>query len=585
MLKQHFVNLPFLLLLLLACFSCQKEKSEKVSQSADRYYGQAEQHLARREYPEAFDAFEQTLRLNPNHSGVYLKFFRGYQAQQRNKYPEATAYCTQFLKRAKETSSDTVSWQKEVVNAATLNLAQSYYDWALLSLAFFNVAVNVELDYYTQKLILIREGKIPPTDEDYLLYFRGLCYYYMKRYAQAIGDFLKISSNSTLFFHLQIALAMCYYKTGEREKARQILESVYEKGKDDAVLLSRLGYAHTELFPQAPNGLDYCRRAKALATQGVLNKVLTHLSYAYAQMNQPSLAYEYFKKLDRKQADAVSNSGSKFFDPLFYKLQANVYFSKALEYYSLLEADKSGNSDDICFQIGTCYLQFGRYDEAISYFEKLVDKESQIRLKAAISLGFCYFKNGNQARAKKYWQLAENSMVGLFEGSIPEQPASTIIQSELGKTFAALNIRLDEAFALCSDAYKRASRGGFEIRPPSVWRKLNHNLAKVAFQRGVKENRIEFVLQSVGLLESLISGYNFTKGSSDYPLVLIDLANAQYYLRNFSEPANIWGHFLDDYPEVEPIFHACQSVLENWRKIQWYKELLPEIQWQEVCEW
>ncbi|MHC4535428.1 MAG: tetratricopeptide repeat protein [Planctomycetota bacterium] len=451
----------------------------------------------------------------------------------------------------------------------TAQSQQTDFDKAILYQAFLNTGVNIARDYYTQKLLLIKEGKIPPNDTPYLFYFRALCYYHLNQYNLAFSDLSMIQSDSDIFPKAQILIGLCYAQTGKKNQAQIIWQKIYNEHSKNPVILSYLGYAYVELNPQDIEGLNYGQTAYALATERKTleedkNQVLRNLSYAYSQNGQYDIAIEeYLQKMNRRLPDVIGVTGTQFFDPLIYKLQANIYFSKAIQNY------KKGNK---LYPIAISYLHLGKYDQAKDYLLQFIGKSKGIeRLKAKINLGVCYWKANNQTKAEEEWDSVLQSIKDIQ------------IRSQLGATFALLPIRLEEAYSLCTGALEQIEELEQAEEPSlSLWRELSRNLSLIAFQRAILGKNKQFIPEVVNTLESQIAYEKVTQNGLAHPLLLLDLVNVRYYNRDVYEPPKLLLYLRDKYPEIDLILDVCQVVAENWKKTQFYRELQTEIQWQNI---
>jgi tetratricopeptide (TPR) repeat protein len=538
---------------------------------ADEHYQRAVEALKQNKIEAALDEMEQTLQLNPKHEGVYLSFLQGYKFQQENNYPKAVENYLSFLNKEEIQTATTDEWQAELTRNATGNLAQVYFDWGMLSRSFFNSAINIELDYYNQEYALWKGKKLKSLNLDYNWYFRGICLAYAQQYEDAIAAFKQIQPNSDIYPLAQLAMARCYSQTGKQEVVQKLIQQIDSASKKDPVLLNSLSVFLTEFFPdKKQEGLAACEAAYSLASkQGIKengrNMVTRNLSQAYYNTAQIDKAWEALRKLDTKLPDFEDARGAKFFDPSLFRLQAQIYLSKAIEYYQkVVEKVEEEKAAFPLYQIGKSFLALGKYDEAISIFQKLLEKNVGKRLQAftMVHLGICYYKKGNKELAAELWNSAQISK-------------DAQIQSEVGYTFALLGINLDLALALCTRTEAEVAKWGF----------LAANLGTIYLQMGIQEKnktkQAELFWQAIGQLSSQIgNSFDFRKGDGRTPLVLIELAKAYYLVNSFGAPTTIFRYFRDDYPEVEQLFSACQLTRENWRRIQWHAEYRPtEILW------
>lgn len=452
----------------------------------------------------------------------------------------------------------------------TVPSQQTDFDEAILYQAFLNTAVNVTRDYYTQKLRLIEARKIPPDDAPYLLYFRALCYYHLNQYHLAISDLSQIQPHSDIFPKVQILMGLCYAQTGKKNQAQTIWQKIYHENLNNPVILSALGYAYAELNPQSAEGLDYCQTAYTLVTkhvaqEAVKNQVFRNLSYVYSQRGQDEMAWEYLQQMNRKLPDVIGVTGAPFFDPLVYKLQANLYFSQAIQHY------KKKNQ---LYPLAVSYLHLGQYDQAKDYLLQFIRRSKGLeRLKAKINLGLCYWNTNNRAKAEEEWRAVLQSV------------ADAPTRSLMGATFAVLGIQLEQAYSLCAEALGQMEEGAeaqADQPPLSIWRELSRKLSLVAFQRGIFQKQRQFIPEAVNTLESQIAYEKVTQNGFAHPLLLLDLVNVRYYNRDVYEPPKLLLYFRDQYPEIDPLLDVCQAVAENWKKTQFYQELQTEMQWQNL---
>jgi tetratricopeptide (TPR) repeat protein len=533
---------------------------------AEEHYQRAVELLKQNKIPAALDEMEQTFQFNPKHEGAYLFFLRGYKFQQENNYPKAVENYLSFLNKEEIQNTTTDEWQAEMTRNTIGNLAQAYFDWGMLSHSLFNSAINIELDYYNQEYALWKCKKLKSMNLNYNWYFRGICLAYAQQYEDAIAAFKQIQPNSDIYPQAQLALARCYAQTGKREVAQTLFQQIDAVGKKDPVIFSSLSVFLTEFFPsRKQEGLANCEVTYSLARgagvkANVRNTVIRNLSQAYYNTAQIDKALEYLRKLDPKLPEFEDASGAKFFDPSLFRLQAQIYLSKGIEYYQkVVEKIGEEKTSSQLYRIGESFLVLGKYDDAISIFQKLIEKTVGKRLRAStiISLGICYYNKGNSEKAAELWNSVQTER-------------DVLIQSEMGYTFARLGINLDLALVLCK-------RTEAEVAEQGV---LAANLGTAYFHKGIQEKNKkkqgELFWQAIGQLGSYIgNSVDFRRGDWRAPLLLINLANGYYLVHRFQKSTTIFLYFRDDYPEVEQLFIACQLTQENWRRIQWHSEYRP----------
>ena len=303
-----------------------------------------------------------------------------------------------------------------------------------------------------------------------------------KNYAeQGLEAFMKEYPNSALFAQANMPLADYYLAKKDFDKALETLQNVnqYQLSKEENTqYIMKLGYAKfmtgdsngaIEALEEAYNGLE-------VENRGDVAYMLGHLNYAN---NQPQKAFEYFDtiKNEEKYAQVVRpyyvqlyfnekeydkaivegnellNLGvSEDYKAEVHKIIGESYFMKgdyssAYPHLEIYLSQQENPTESDLYEMGFVTTKLQKYEESVSYFNRLVNSESPMSQNAYYQLGNAYLRTGKKQEAlsayrsayqmnydKEVQKLAHEQYAKLsYDIGNPFEAAPKVIQSYISK--------------------------------------------------------------------------------------------------------------------------------------------------------
>lgn len=567
------MRLLFIFLLCFVSLSCAKGRENNKLEEAKNYFQKAkESFFEKSNFEDAEKNLRELTRLVPTFEPISLNFMQGYLNEKEHLYEKAIK---KYLRELKISQED-----PKIIEFTLLNLAQTYFKAGIFYKALFNSSLNAHINYYNCRLYLNKAKTInlehkglvlKKANLDYLLYFRGICYYLSEEFQKAINDFNKIKSKP-LYWSALIRLGACYYKKGLIQKANWCWDTVYKNNKNNLEVLSELGYIYAQLdiSEKLEEALRYCQKAfEEIKTE----RIAKCLIWVYFKNNQVNEAIKLLEKINFKNPDLVDKLGeykdlkqgieieytTKFYDPSILDHKANIYLNQAIKYYKRYLRHNPENEVVNC-QIGISQLNSNQLNEAIELFNKLLtsSKRENVKLKAKINLGTAYYLKGDKLKAEQLWD------------DVNKGSDNPLARNDLGATYAKLGIKLEQAVSLCQ--VEEAEKPGI-----ASW-----NLGKVYFKKGITQSNTDYLSRAIMYYEKnhvQESGYSIKMND---PLLLLDLATAYYNRHLFRTASEITASLQHHYPEAKQGFDSFQAVAEIWQVIKWDEGLAWKIEWQDI---
>jgi TolA-binding protein len=240
------------------------------------------------------------------------------------------------------------------------------------------------------------------------------------------------------------------YKQKKYKQAATYLEKAdisYLTNEEIAEYYFKLGYSYFSIK-------DYTRASKSFhEILNVESKYKTAANYYYAhvayQNNNLNTALEYFKKLEDSESFGpvvpyyivqIHYEQQKYDEVVRYaktlesrqdvrnkaeidRYVAESYYKKgdykmALQMFQSFEKNYPRLSREDFYQLGYCHYQLGNCEEAIRYFEKVVNVKDELQQTAYFNLGDCFLKTKNKQSGRNAFQFASKED---FNKQIKEQ--------------------------------------------------------------------------------------------------------------------------------------------------------------------
>ena len=298
---------------------------------------------------------------------------------------------------------------------------------------------------------------------------------------QGLEAFIKEYPNSAYFAQANLPLADYYLAQKDFEKALETLKNVnqYQLSREENTqYVMKLGYAKF-MTGDSRGAIDALEEAHKTAVDSDRNDIaymLGHLYYAdkqndkafnyfdqikdqdkYARLVKPYYVQMYFNNKDYDRAISEGNSLlneslSKEYSAEVHKIIGESYFMKgdyssAYPHLKIYLESKSSPSESDLYEMGFVSAQLKKYDEAVSYYNQLINSNSATSQNAYYQLGNAYLEVGKKQEAlsafrsayqmsydPKVQQLAHLQYAKLsYDIGNPFESPSNVIQNYLTK--------------------------------------------------------------------------------------------------------------------------------------------------------
>ncbi|HOB24270.1 MAG TPA: tetratricopeptide repeat protein [Kaistella sp.] len=298
---------------------------------------------------------------------------------------------------------------------------------------------------------------------------------------QGLEAFIKEYPNSAYFAQANLPLADYYLTQKDFEKALETLKNVnqYQLSKEENTqYITKLGYAKfmTGDSKGAVEALEEAYKNAEGNDKGDIAYMLGHLYYAdkqndkafsffdqindnekFARLVKPYYVQMYFNDKDYDRAISEGNSLlneslSKEYSAEVHKIIGESYFMKgdynsAYPHLKIYLESKQIPSESDLYEMGFVSAQLKKYDEAVSYYNQLINSNSSTSQNAYYQLGNAYLAVGKKQEALsafrsayqmsydiKVQQLAHLQYAKLsYDIGNPFESASNVIQSYISK--------------------------------------------------------------------------------------------------------------------------------------------------------
>ena len=298
---------------------------------------------------------------------------------------------------------------------------------------------------------------------------------------QGLEAFIKEYPNSAYFAQANLPLADYYLTQKDFEKALETLKNVnqYQLSKEENTqYITKLGYAKfmTGDSKGAVEALEEAYKNAEGNDKGDIAYMLGHLYYAdkqndkafsffdqikdnekFARLVKPYYVQMYFNDKDYDRAISEGNSLlneslSKEYSAEVHKIIGESYFMKgdynsAYPHLKIYLESKQTPSESDLYEMGFVSAQLKKYDEAVSYYNQLINSNSSTSQNAYYQLGNAYLAVGKKQEALsafrsayqmsydvKVQQLAHLQYAKLsYDIGNPFESASNVIQSYISK--------------------------------------------------------------------------------------------------------------------------------------------------------
>ncbi|MBW8359077.1 MAG: tetratricopeptide repeat protein [Weeksellaceae bacterium] len=257
---------------------------------------------------------------------------------------------------------------------------------------------------------------------------------------EGLAAFIKEYPNSAFFAQANLPLADYYLAQKDFQKALETLQNVnqYQLSREEnSDYILKLGYAKfmTGDSPGAIRALEEAYNSGDTENKMEVAYMLGHLYYAdrqhdkafqyfdsiktdekFAKLVRPYYVQMYYNEKDYDQAIAegtqlLNEDISEAYKAEVHKIIGESYFMKT-DYTAayphlktFLESKESPSESDL-YQMGFVAAQLQKYDEAVSYYNQLINSNSALAQNAYYQLGNAYIQTGKKQEALSAYRSA-----------------------------------------------------------------------------------------------------------------------------------------------------------------------------------
>lgn len=354
---------------------------------------------------------------------------------------------------------------------------------------------------------------------------------------QGLDAFIKEYPNSAFFAQANLPLADYYLVRKDFDKALETLQKVnqYQLSKEENTqYIMKLGYAKF-MTGDSAGAIEALEEAYKNAEESDKNDIaymLGHLYYAdkqndkaftffdqikdnekYAHLVKPYYVQMYFN--DKDYDRAISEGNSLFGESISSEYQAEVHkiigesyfmkgdYSSAYPHLKNYLDSKPEPSESDLYEMGFVAAQLKQYDEAVSYYNQLINSNSATSQNAYYQLGNAYLEVGKKQEAlsafrsayqmsydAKVQQLAHLQYAKLsYDIGNPFESAPVVIQNYINKYPRSSETEEMKSLLVKSYLYSGDYRGTLSAidKMPNSTPELNEIDQEVSFLLGTEE--------------------------------------------------------------------------------------------------
>ncbi len=353
-------------------------------------------YSSQKNYPNALDAFQRALKIDPNSAKTANNLGNLYVAQERLDLAEK-----EFRKvlRLDPANSDG-NYNLGLVLMAKHIPAEAITSFqrvrpATIATRFNLIRAFLLAERTAEGLKLAKQLSLDAKDNVQLHFTLGVLLASAKQYQPARRELETANALQPETFEILFNLGQTYLRSGDAAKAEVFLGRALKLKPDSPSALYLLAQVYSEQT-RAVDALDLLTRAHKLApddTDIIFLLARVSMSQNYFEDAIPLL--ESGLKIAPKRADLHAALGESYF------MSGKV--EKAIDEFKLLiDLDRSARSHAF---LGLSYRHLGRFDEARKYFQEGLKLDPR-NASCLFNMGYIEGRQGNQAAAEQLFQQA-----------------------------------------------------------------------------------------------------------------------------------------------------------------------------------
>ncbi|UCE51630.1 MAG: hypothetical protein JSV31_20535 [Desulfobacterales bacterium] len=461
---------------------------------------------------------------------------RGLQLYKKHRYEDALHLLYTYLP-----SADSGRQAKTY-----LSLGMICLDNANLYQDLYHAAIVINLDYFTRLLSV--KG---PSKSHWVNFYLGQTLLEAGELSEAVAFFKKFLADENVQPQdkdlAKIGLATAYFLQDEHDKAHDLWSTVKQNKPELltslAAAYSRVGLTEKKPLAMCKSALDRLQRAGH--TPSI--QLITNLICVYAREGRVDEGFEMIKQADLKaffhEEIPTKNKVIRFYDSALLGNLSLFYAKAALKFLEKAHASNDKNVNGLAqYYLGEGYGLFGHPDQSMRMMKAFISANNhplRLKNKAKVRQAFNHYLLGDEAAAKD--QLSD-----LLQADSEPNLIAEMLLSCIQYKFDAPQVVIQASAMAQRGQGKPLSRINFALGKYYLWKK-NYRKAVSYMEAGrdkSNKNRVEF----------------------NDPLMLVNLAEANYRSKHFSESLEIFFEMSKQFPAVRQIQVALQGVYSMEQK-------------------
>ncbi len=343
----------------------------------------------------------------------------------------------------------------------------------------------------------------------------------------------------------KIPLGLSFYLQGQTKKAKNIWSTLKT---EDPVVLSGLAAAYSKVGLKGKKPSVMCEKALNLwEVSGTAPsiQVINNVIAVYAREERVEKGLDLLKKVDLRaffhEEILSKNKVIRFYDTSLLNNLSLLYGKASLKYLKKAASDAKVKSA-AQFYLGEANARFGGIDESIRVFDLCISAgklPAQYKNKADVWQAVNRYRKGSKAEAKR---LLEN---------LSQQKAEPYQLADILTACSILKVE-------CPDVIKKASALA-ETGEGKRFKDINFSLGRYYLWKGDYS-------RAVYNMEAGRDKSNKNRIEYNGPLMLVNLAEAYYRIKKFSEALEIYFEMSKQFPAMRQIQVSMQGVYSMEQK-------------------
>lgn len=342
-----------------------------------------------------------------------------------------------------------------------------------------------------------------------------------------------------------INLGISYYLQGKKQSADNLWTGMK---RNDPEVISELAAAYSKLGLTDRNPSEMCEKALHLLKEAGKEpsmRIMKNIIGVYARLGDFEKGFELLKNADTRmfsyEEASIRNKVIRFYDLALLHNLSLLYGKASLEYLKKA-ADDPKLKDTAQYYLGEAYIMFGDVDRSLELIDSFISTAKipkSYKNRAEVMQATLRYQKGQKTEAVSRLKM------------LSEEQTDPSLLAEILFACSRLRIEIPEILAKASALAEAGEGRRFSI--------LNYALGKYYLGRNDHENALFY-------MEAGRDKSNKNRIEYNDPLMLVNLAEAYYRTKQFSEALEIYFEMSNHFPAVRQIQVAMQGVYSMEQK-------------------